>query len=173
MIEANINWTKENVWNFIKYNAFTKSKSQKVILITYIVCFFAVIVAGIVAFFIMQEALMLAVGGVAALMMAAYMVIFVLMMKNAAKKILKSNEDDSSSSVQLEDERIIVFNDGTPVGQVSWENVGEINLSDTAAYVITKKNALMLIEYKSLTSGTESELREFLEKKNAELSKKA
>lgn len=173
MINADIKWTKENVWNFVKYNTFMKTKAQKIVLISYFVCFLVILTAGILSFCITQELTMLLISGAALILLVAYLFIFVFMMKNMAKKILAANQDDTQSSVQLDEEQIVVYNSGTPVGKIDWEKIGEIDVTKSAAYVMTKENALMLLEYSFITEGTKDELVELLVKKNAELSKKA
>lgn len=172
MVDFNVEWNKENVWDFVKFNTLYRGRKQRFLIYSYAVCFIVVLAAGIVAFAVTKEMMLLFIALAALLIFAAYFFVFMGMMKSFAKKILAENASDKTT-VSVTDLDIVVYDNGTPVGKVDWSSITQISVNKNAVYLITKENALLLLEYSSITSGTREEFDRIIEEKNAELSKKA
>lgn len=175
MTEINVEWNEENVRAFVEYSTFSKTKGVKIIFAVFAVCY-ALLTAGcLTAFFMLGESLMLVAAIVLTAIVAGYGVMLLFLLKKYTKQILSANGGDETNTVTLTDELIIVSRNDVPVGKLEWSGVDSVSFNDKrgAAYIMTKTNALLLLEYKNITGGTKEELKTLLEKKNAELSKKA
>lgn len=175
MIELKVKWDNKNVWEFVKYNSMNKIKGFKIFFIVFLVCFILLASACIAAYIIFQEIMMLLSAVLLFVIVGVYLLIFIGMLKKYAKQILKANDDKETNSVTITDDFIIVSQNDIPIGKMQWESVVSIDRNDKkdSAYIMTDKNALLLIEYNNITEGTKEELLQLLERKNGELSKKA
>lgn len=166
MIIANMNWTKENVWEFVKHHTLHKSKLQKILFAAYIICALLLLVFGITAFVITAEIMVLLFSLGALLVMCAYVVFFYFMMKSMAKKLLEANSENENLEICFNDEVIFVRKNNEPMGIIPWDNITDINIGASAAYITSKENALILIEFKCITTGKKEDFLKLLEVKN-------
>lgn len=174
MTEIDVKWTKENVWEFVKFNSFRRSRGVTLTFIAFICCYGLLLGLCLAGFFVIQNYFMLICAIVLTLFVAGYALVFYRMLKKYAAKLLEANSDEEARTVRFDEEQILVLKSGEPIGKLSWSNIGNIYFNDEkgAAYIMTKENALLLIEYANIREGSKEELKKLLEGKNAELSKK-
>lgn len=175
MTEISVKWTKENIWEFVKFNSFRRNKTVKVTFIALTCCFGLILGVCLASFFAMDNFTMLIAAIVLTVLVAGYVFAFYRMLKGYAKKIYAANSNEENTTVRFSDELILVLKNDVPIGKLSWQNLSAIYFNDekNAAYIMTKESALLLIEYTNITEGTKEELKTLLEAKDAELSKKA
>ena len=175
MTEISVKWTKENIWEFVKFNSFRRNKTVKVTFIALTCCFGLILGVCLASFFAMDNFTMLIAAIVLTVLVAGYVFAFYRMLMGYAKKIYAANSNEENTTVRFSDELILVLKNDVPIGKLSWQNLSAIYFNDekNAAYIMTKESALLLIEYTNITEGTKEELKTLLEAKDAELSKKA
>lgn len=175
MTEIKVKWTKENVWEFVKFNSLRRNKTVKVTFIALTCCFGLILGVCLTSFFALNNFTMLIAAIVLTVLVAGYVFMFYRMLKGYAKKIYAANSNDEDTTVRITDELILVLKNNVPVGKLSWQNLSAIYFNDEkdAAYIMTKESALLLVEYTNIIEGTKEELKKLLEAKDAELSKKA
>lgn len=172
MVDFKVDWNKRNVWDFVKYSTLFRTKMQRIMFITYFVCCAVVLVMGIVAYIATKELYMLIIALAVLVIFLIYSGAVFLMMKSFAKKILKENEG-GETTVSITDLDIMVYEKGEFIGKVDWSSVSQISVVKDAVYIITKENALLLLEYSNIIHGERAEFDRIIGEKNAELSKKA
>lgn len=175
MTEIIVKWTKENIWEFVKFNSFRRNKTIKVTFIALTCCFGLILGICLASFFALGNFAMLIAAIVLTVLVAGYVLVFYRMLKGYAKKIYAANSNEEDTTVRFSDELILVLKNNVPIGKLSWQNLSAIYFNDekNAVYIMTKENALLLIEYCNIIEGSKEELKSLLEAKDAELSKKA
>lgn len=162
MIELTMDWTKENVWDFVVYNSFIKNSKSKLLITAYVVCLVLIVAAGITAFAIMQDLFVLLMTGIVLLMLIAFWFVFFLTLRTYSKQILEANKSEKASVCRLDDDCISILRDGKIVGFLKWDMIDTADFGKNAAYLMTKESALLIAEYGKITSGTKEELFEMV-----------
>lgn len=177
MITAKIEWTEENIWDYIKYITFQKGKRNKILIISYAICILLVLTMGITSAIVTGQGLIFAVTGVAVLVLAGYGGFFVYTLKKYAKTIMEVNKDVTFDRIEFEDGGIYVFSGDKENGIIDWEKIQSADYSDKTAYLMTVGNSLLIIEENKIEIGTIEQLKALVDsklvKKDDKLSEKA
>lgn len=173
MVDLKIEWTNENVSEFVKYTMMTKGKTQKILTVVYAICFSVVLIASLIAFFVTGSWLFIMTAAASALLLGSFVLFMKITMKKLSISLYDANKDSDVNVIQLSSEDIIVCREGQPVGRIPWDSIAEIDVNKNAVYLTSKENALLLLEKERITGGTAEELDAIIKEKNAELSKKA
>lgn len=179
MVEIKTEWNEENLRKYIMYKTFFANKYTMLSFIVFFICFFAIIATCIAMYCMIQMPVFLIMAGAVLLFAAGFAVFFALKINKNVKQSLKEsgaeNESPSQETAVLTEALITVFKNGVPYGAMDWDKVTSISFNDKggAAYLSTEEGALLILEYKNIISGTESELKEMLQIKNVKLSNKA
>ncbi len=171
MIQAEIKWTRENLWEFVKYTALKRSKMITAFFIAFLLCFISISAVCFTMYFTIGSIYALAAAVLLLIMGVGYLVLLRFILKRSAAKLLESGGEDTIACFS-KDCILVLDKEGTPTGKLSWDNVDKIYFNDKAgaAYIMTKENAMLLTEYSNIKSGSESELKKLLREKDGELS---
>lgn len=175
MVEIKTKWTEENLKEYTKYTTFVKGKLSKIMFIA-LLALYVIVVAGCIALYCMFKytfALVMAIAFTCFL--AACLIFFALTTRDFVKTTLKASENEEFDSVLINEDNIFICKDGQPIGELEWDKIAKIynNEKAEAVYLCTAENAVLILEYKNIVSGTEKELKETAEKRYDKLSKKA
>jgi len=178
MIEIKTEWNEENLKKYIMYKTFFENKYTMLSFIVFFICFLAIIVTCVVMYCLIKMPVFLIMAGIVALFSVGFTLFFVLKINKSVKQSLKESGGDLESgqeTVVITDNLITMFKNGIPYGTMEWDKISSISLYDKggAAYLSTEEGAVLILEYKNILSGTESELKEMLQIKNVKLSNKA
>lgn len=171
MIITKMVWTKENVREFVTYYTLYKSKTQRILLISYLICAAFICIFGLTVFFILKETIILFVSLGAFVIMAGYIIFFYMMMRSMAKKLITANAENNDLEVCFNEDVIFIRKDNEPFGAIYWDNINEIYTAKNTAYLMSKENALILVEYNRIIAGSKEEFIKLLESKNEQLTK--
>lgn len=175
MVEIKTKWTEENLKEYTKFVTFSAGKLSKVMFISVLALYFIVVAGCLALYFAMKftVALVMAIGFTCFL--AVCVLFFALTIKDFVKTTLKSSENEEFDSVLINTENIFICKDQQPIGELEWDKITKIYFNEKcgAVYLSTSENAVLILEYKNIVSGTEQELRETVKKKYDKLSKKA
>ncbi len=175
MVEVKTQWTEENLKEYTKYVAFSKGQLNKLIFII-ISVIYVIVAAGCIAIYcIFQYTFALVMAIAFTCFMALCVVFFILTIRGFVKSTLNSSENEEFDSVLINDEHIFICKEQQPIGELDWNKITKIYINDKAGavYLCTEENAVLLLEFKNITGGTEKELREIVKEKYDKLSKKA
>ena len=175
MVDIKTEWNEQNLKEYVKYAVFSKNKTTKIALISFAVCGVLVLAFCLTVFFAFGYTFALIFVSVIILLAIAYAVFFAFTIKKSTKSILKANLETELNRVMISDEDIIGFNDDEPIGTISWDKMADIYFSEKlqTAYLTTKGNAVLILECRSILSGTAQELKEIVGAKRDKLSEKA
>ncbi len=169
MIIANMSWTKESVRDFTLFYSLNKSKSQKVMLISYFICMAVLLIIGLVTFIITKVTYVLIVIFVALAIMLLYGVFLYMLMRSMAKKLLEANGENDGLELYIAEEGIMISKEAKPIGMIEWDKLEEGSLTPTATYITTKENSLLIVEDKDIKFGDKAGLIKLLKEKNVKL----
>ncbi|MCM1055407.1 MAG: hypothetical protein NC394_07795 [Bacteroides sp.] len=175
MIQLKIDWTAENLKNYIMFSSFYGNRYVRLSLIAFAACFAAILVTCVVMFCIVGFPVFMILAGVVVVLAAAYLLFFALTIKRNIKKSLAGSSENDPDNVVLTENAILLCRGTEPFGEMSWEKVVKIafNDRDGAAYISAEGGAVLILEYRNITFGSENSLREMLTLKNAKLPKDA
>lgn len=176
MIVLKTDWTKENLKKYILFTSFFGNKMTRALLIGFFLCFVMILGTCIAMFFMLDMPLFLILAGVIVLFCAATVLYFSYTIKKNIQSALSGNQGDSETDgLMITEEKILVCKNGEPVGEIGWDKITSINFNDKdgAAYLLSDGGAVLILEYKNITAGTEKELKELLQIKNVKLPKEA
>ena len=175
MVDIKTEWNERNLKEYVKYAVFSKNKTTKIALISFAVCGVLVLAFCLTVFFAFGYTFALIFVLTIVLLAIAYTVFFAFTVKNCTKNILKANSETELNRVMISSEDIIGFNNDEPIGVISWGKMADIHFNEKsqAVYLTTEGNAVLILEYKNILSGTVQELKEIIGAKSDELSKKA
>lgn len=174
MVEVKLEWNKDNLKEYIKFSSFN-NKPVKIALPVFAACYAAMLVVCILMAVKFGYWIMLG----AALMITFFALIFAAItffsFKGYVKNAIKANSDSDINNILICTDALLLLKDDEPIGTIDYRNINEISFNEKAetAYIITNKNAVIILEYKNIVLGTKEELKKILEEKQSELSKKA
>lgn len=175
MVRIKLEWNKENFGEFVRFSTAPKTKAQAFLPIAFYAVIAVIIALCVVMFAMTGEWLAIAGAGVSVIVAVVYNVSFRMVKKNLVNNLLDMNVKTGFESVEIDGEKIIIFDKEGPLGKITWANVTKIerNSECGAVYITTCENAMLLIEYKNITEGTREELDGIFEGMNGKLSKEA
>lgn len=169
MIQTQLEYNKENIWEFVKHTFLRKRKANKWMFFLLIGILLCICLISIIGSVLTDQFLLLLFPVVILIMGGMYFLFFVLMLKGMAKKLLESSEMQEPVTVMLKNDTILLMKNEIPMGLLDWKKLQEISIGTKAGYLITEKGALLIFEYTKLTHGTPEELRTLLTEKQHEL----
>ena len=175
MVEINTKWTEENLKEYTKFVTFSKGKFSKLVLVGLVVLYLVVVAGCLALFLVMKLTFALVMAILFTLFMIACGVFYAITLKDFVKATLKSGENEEFNSVLIGSDHIFICKDQQPIGELEWDKITKIYLNEKAGavYLCTEENAVLILEFKNITNGTEQELREIVKEKYDKLSKKA
>ncbi|MDE6724472.1 MAG: hypothetical protein K2J79_02605 [Ruminiclostridium sp.] len=175
MVEINTKWTEKNLKEYTKFVTFSKGKFSKLVLVGLVVLYLVVVTGCLALFFVMELTFALVMAILFTCFMAACGVFYAITLRDFVKSTLKSSENEDFNSVLINSEHIFICKDQQPIGELEWDKITKIYLNEKvgAVYLCTEENAVLILEFKNITQGTEQELRETVKEKYDKLSKKA
>lgn len=179
MVEIKTEWNEKNLRNYIIYKTFFANTYTLLTFVVLIFCFLGIIATCITMYCLMNMPVFIIMGGAVILFSAGFVGFFVLKINKNVKQSLKESGADSGALGQetalIAEALITIYKNGVPYGIMEWDKVTSISFNDKggAAYLCTEDGAVFILEYKNITSGTESELKEILKIKDVKLSNKA
>lgn len=175
MVEIKTKWTEENLKDYTRFIIFNKSKLNKYLYIAMLVLYVLILAGCLTVYFAMHFdfALIMLLGFT--FFLAVCILIYAFILKDFVKTTLKSNENEAFDSVLINSNNIFICKDQQPIGELDWEQIVKIYINEKcgAVYLCTQENAILILEYKNITGGTQQELIETVKEKNDKLSKKA
>lgn len=178
MIEIKTEWNEENLRKYIIYKTFFANKYTMLSFVVFFFCFLAIVATCIAMYCMIKMAVFLIMAGAVVLFSAGFAVFFAIKINKNVKQSLKESKTDAEATEQetamLTEDLITVYRNGVPYGVMEWDKITSICFNDKcgAAYLSTEDGAVLILEYKNIKSGTESELKEMLQIKNVKLSNK-
>ena len=175
MVEINTRWTEENLKEYTKFVTFSKGKFSSLVLVGLVVLYILVVAGCIALFLVMKLTFALVMVILFTLFMIACGVFYAITLKDFVKATLKSGENEEFNSVLISSDHIFICKYQQPIGELEWDKITKIYLNEKAGavYLCTEENAVLILEFKNITNGTEQELRETVKEKYDKLSKKA
>ncbi len=175
MVEINTKWTEENLKEYTRYVTFLKGKLSKLVLIGLVVLYLVVDAGCLALFLAMKLTFALVMAILFTCFMAACAVFFAITIRDFVKTTLKSSENEDFNGVLINSDHIFICKDQQPIGELEWDKITKIYINEKAGavYLCTEENAVLILEFKNITNGTEKELREAVKEKYDKLSKKA
>lgn len=175
MVEIKSNWTEENLKEYARFTTFSKGGFSKFMIFALIVLYIVVVVGCLTIYFMMKLIFALIMLIIFTCFLAACGLFFVLTMKDFVKTALKSSENEDFDSVLINADNIFICKDQQPIGELDWDKITKIHINEKAGavYLCTEENAVLILEFKNIVTGTEKELRETVKEKYGKLSKKA
>ncbi|MDE7281226.1 MAG: hypothetical protein K2N36_05750 [Ruminiclostridium sp.] len=173
MVEINTRWTEENLKEYTKFIAFSKGKLSRLVLAGLAVLYLVVVAGCMALFLVMKLTFALVMAILFTLFMIACGVFYAITLKDFVKATLKSGENEEFNSVLISSDHILICKDQQPIGELDWDKIAKIFINEKAGaiYLCTEENAVLILEFRNITKGTEQELREAVKEKNEHQSK--
>ena len=174
MVDIKTEWTENNLREYVKYTVFLRNKLSMIALISFAVLGAIIIALCLTIFFVFDYILALVFAGIIVLFAIGFAAFLKFNINICSKRVLKANTESDLNRVMISENDIIVFNDDELIGTISWNKMADIYFNEKvqAAYLTTERNAALILECSNILSGTADELKEIIEKKRYELSKK-
>jgi hypothetical protein len=153
MVLVNLSYTKENLWGFIKYNTLSSTPFRRTVKYMYFAVLAVMLIFGVTMAIVMGNilyaVLMFCMGavffGVGAFMIRT--------LKSAANNMQKELAEQSGMQAALNSEIILIRSGSQAIGYVTWDSIATISITPDFAYLTTKEDALLLLEYKQIVNG--------------------
>lgn len=173
MVEVKLQWNESNLKEYVKYTSFTQNTLSKAALIVFSICYVMIFAFCMIMAFAFNYYFMIGVALILTLLVGIFAVFMVLWLKSYIKNALKANSESDINNVLVCTDALLLLNEDEPLGKIDYENVKEIvfNEKNGASYIITKGDAVLILENKNIMLGTCEELKKILEEKKSELSK--
>ena len=157
MTDFEMRCSEKSVREYVKILLFGGTVKQALPMILIGALLTAMPILGIVGYIMTQNAAMLIVTGCAVVFDVAAAIVISVIMKKSAKKLHEAYASQQGLVCSVAETGITVVHDNKPARVIDWSNVEDIDSGNTAFFLKTKDNLLLILEKDAVLSG---ELRE-------------
>jgi hypothetical protein len=153
MVLINLSYTKENLWAFIKYNTLSSTPFRRAVKYLYFAVLAVMLIFGIAMAIVMGNILYAVLMFCMAAVFFGVGAFMVRTLKSAANNMQKELAEQSGLQAALNADIILIRNGTQAIGYVTWDSIANISITPDFAYLTTKEDALLLLEYRQIVSG--------------------
>ena len=157
MTDFEMRCSEKSVREYVKILLFGGSIKQALPMILMGALLTAMPILGIVGYVMTQNAAMLIVTGCALVFDVVAAIVISVIMKKSAKKLHEAYASQQGLVCSVAETGITVVHDNKPARVIDWSNVEDIDSGNTAFFLKTNDNLLLILEKDAVLSG---ELRE-------------
>jgi hypothetical protein len=166
MFLVNLSYTQENLWAFVKHNVLSSTPFRRALKYVYFAVLAIMLIFGVVMAIFMGNILYAVLMTCMALVFFFVGVFMMRTLKSAANSMYKELAEQNGMQAALNADIIYIRNGEQSAGYMTWDSVETITLAHDFAYLTTKSNALLLLEYKQIVSGDKAALEQLLTEKS-------
>ena len=119
-------------------------------------------ILGIIGYVMTQNTAMLILTGCSLLFDIAAVIVVSIIMKKCAAKLHEAYASQSGLICAVAESGITVVRDDQPTSVISWDSIDEINSGNTAFFLKTQDNVLLILEKDAVMSGDVRETEEII-----------
>ena len=162
MTDFEMRCSEKSVREYVKILLFGGSIKQALPMILMGALLTAMPILGIVGYVMTQNAAMLIVTGCAVVFDVAAAIVISVIMKKSAKKLHEAYASQQGLVCSVAETGITVVHDNKPARVIDWSNVEDIDSGNTAFFLKTNDNLLLILEKDAVLSGDLRETEEII-----------
>ncbi len=165
MIDAVLDWSKENIGEYVKYIMLHRNKNTKLYMTLYVVFMALIAIISIVTAIFTKMMWLFAAAVCSVLLIAFFIFVLLFAVKKYTNDIYEVSKNNDYDGIEITASCICFKRNDSMVGKLGWEGIESVDFYNDYVFFSAVQGFIFIISKQNIKSGSIDELKKIVDEK--------